>query len=71
MENLKRLNHNVKIGDKIYHIQTERLNNENIVVTQIFNDDHVIYSKKINLLNKTEEEIKKTINSTHKQTLIY
>ena len=65
------MNHNIKLAGIIYHIQTEKLNNENIILTQIFNDGHVIYSNKVTLLNENKEEEKRLISSTHKQTLIY
>jgi hypothetical protein len=65
------LNHNIKLDGIIYHIQTEKLGNENAIVTQIFNNGHVIYTKKIILTNENDEEIKVIINNTHKETLLY
>jgi len=71
MKRRELLNHNIKLDGIIYHIQTERLGNEDTIVTQIFNEGHVVYSNKVNLLNKDEEEIKQLVNYTHKQTLLY
>ncbi len=65
------MNHNIKLGDTIYHIQTEKLANEDSILTQIFDSGHVIYSKKVNFTGKNKDDEKKLINSTHKQTLLY
>lgn len=65
------LNHNIKLAGIIYNIQTEKLNKENIILTQVFNNGHVIYSKKVTLLSNDKEEEKKLINNIHKETLIY
>jgi len=71
MKRLELLNHNVKIADKIYHIQTERLKDKNIILTQVFHEGHVLYSDKVILTNETEEKVKAIIKNTHKNTLIY
>ena len=65
------LNHNIRLDGIIYHIQTERVENGNFIISQIFNGGHVIYTEKVEIRVTNDSVIKNLINQTHKNTLLY
>ncbi len=68
------LNHNVKISDNTYHIQTEYCSRHGdpFVQTQIFSNGSILWHRKENIpLNLEKDDINSISNKSHKMALLF